>query len=205
MGAGATIDLEKFFSVVRAQISGGHLTQTQVSGFEFLLSKIEQAHIDPRWAAYMLATAWHETGGKMTPVKEWGNGDGPDSDTWDDYLEKYDTGKLAAALGNSPEADGDGVKYCGRGYVQITGANNYKRFSRLLGVDLVGYPDLAMAPENAWSIMFIGMTQGIFTGKKLADYFNSGKTDWLNARRIINGMDCAAKVAGYAQKFFAAI
>lgn len=54
----------------------------------------------------------------------------------------YDTGKLAAALGNTPEADGDGQKYKGRGFIQITGTSNYKAISKDLGVDFINHPDL---------------------------------------------------------------
>jgi hypothetical protein len=50
--------------------------------------------------------------------------------------------------------------------------------------------------------MFAGMRKGIFTGKKFADYFSANKTDWVNARRIINGTDKARLIAEYAQDFY---
>jgi hypothetical protein len=46
------------------------------------------------------------------------------------------------------------------------------------------------------------MERGLFTGKKLSDYFNDKKTDWRNARRIINGLDKADTIARYAQNFY---
>jgi len=49
------------------------------------------------------------------------------------------------------------------------------------------------------------MMRGLFTGKKLNDYFNANTCDWLNARRIINGTDHAELIAGYAQKFYNAL
>lgn len=61
----------------------------------------------------------------------------------------YDTGRLAARLGNTPEQDGDGQKYKGRGLIQITGASNYKSITKDWGVDVFNDPELLETPENA--------------------------------------------------------
>ena len=82
---------------------------------------------------------------------------------------------------------------------------NYKKMSLVAGVDLVKYPDRALDLTNAIPIMFVGMKQGIFTGKKFADFFNKGKEDWVNARKIINGLDKAQLIASYAKKYYGAI
>ena len=143
--------------------------------------------------AYMLATSWHETAYTMQPIKEYGSYK---------YLSKYDTGKLAARLGNTPEADGDGVLYAGRGHVMITGLDNYKRFSKLLGIDLVKYPDLALDPVISAKILTIGSLRGLFTTKKLSDYLRSGKLlEFTRARAVINGTDDALEIAKHAEKF----
>jgi putative chitinase len=69
------------------------------------------------------------------------------------YLSKYDTGSLAERLGNTPEEDGDGEKFCGRGLIQITGRYNYGKASQALyGSDrLIGSPELLEEPEAAAS------------------------------------------------------
>lgn len=59
----------------------------------------------------------------------------------------YDTGKLAVNLGNTPEEDGDGQKYKGRGFIQITGLDNYKKISKAFEVDFINNPDLLAQPE----------------------------------------------------------
>lgn len=46
-----------------------------------------------------------------------------------------------------------------------------------------------------------GMRHGSFTGASLAHYTHEGILDYVNARRIINGTDQAATIAGYAQRF----
>ncbi|HEX8575916.1 MAG TPA: hypothetical protein VF677_06440, partial [Flavobacterium sp.] len=66
--------------------------------------------------------------------------------------------------------------------------------------DLLDNPDKAMDFELAVKIMVYGSEEGIFSGKKLGKYINERKTDYLNARRVINGLDKAAIVEGYAKK-----
>ena len=68
---------------------------------------------------------------------------------------------------------------------------------------LIEKPELALDKKVAAFVMFEGMLRGTFTGKKLSDYFTSKSTDWLNARRIINGTDKAAEIATIAKLFFA--
>ena len=59
----------------------------------------------------------------------------------------YDTGNLAVALGNTPEADGDGQKYKGRGLIQLTGTANYRKFNQYLQKNIVKAPDVLKNPE----------------------------------------------------------
>ena len=63
----------------------------------------------------------------------------------------YDTGRLAARLGNTPEADGDGQKYKGRGYIQLTGTSNYRLFDEFTGRkhDLMNHPERLEQPDLA--------------------------------------------------------
>ena len=180
----------EFYASIRPMF-GGALTQKQVDGIEALLAATEGLPITHR--AYDLATAKHETADTMQPVTEYGG---------KRYFDKYDTGKLAKALGNTPEADGDGFKYRGRGYVQITGRANYAKAGDWLKLDLLGNPDLALQPTIAAQILVRGCSMGWFTGKKLSDYLPG---DYVNARRVVNGTDRAAIIAGYAKNFEAAL
>lgn len=191
-----------FYAGVRSSVFGGSMTQGQVDGCEVITKAWEKyGDGDTQKLAYLLATAFHETARTMQPIYERGNGDGPDADKWDDYLEKYDTGKLAKALGNSPEADGDGVLYAGRGYVQLTGLANYKKASAKLGVDLVKSPAKALDPDIAARILISGCMGGWFTGKRLHDYIDNGTASYIGARRVVNGQDKAKLIAGYAVHF----
>ena len=185
-----------FFSKLRGML--GRLDQSQVDGINFLVESMED---DPamslmQFKGYALATAWHETNRTMQPIREYGS---------DAYLDKYDTGELAAALGNTPEDDDDGILYCGRGYVQITGADNYRRFGKILNLPLLEQPDLALKPEVAYQILSIGMTAGIFTGKRLSQYFGMGIENPIGARRVVNRLDKAEKIAAYYAIFMLAL
>ncbi|MEE5057164.1 glycoside hydrolase family 19 protein [Pseudomonas alliivorans] len=97
-----------------------------------------------------------------------------------EYLSKYDTGKLAERLGNTPEADGDGSKYRGRGLIQITGRANYAECGEALGLDLIHHPELIEQPEHA------AMPAAWYWGSRglnsLAD-----KGDFIQITRRING------------------
>jgi putative chitinase len=175
----------------------GKVKQAQVDGVNEILHACARHGVDDiRYIAYMLATAYHETGHTMQPVLEHG---GASYFTKLYWLNK----KVAGWLGNQSAADA--VKYCGRGYAQITGFNNYLRFSKILGIDLINEPHRACEPINAADILVIGMMQGVYTGKKLAHYFNDNKSDPLNARRIINGMDKADAIRVHYNKFLAAL
>ena len=125
--------------------------------------------------AYILATIKHECAEKYQPITEYGS---------------------AAYLQHKSY-----WPYIGRGYVQLTWFGNYKHFSTLLGIDLITNPDAALEKENSWKILELGMSTGLFTGKKLGDYVNENLTDYHNARRVINGVDRADQIAAYAGSF----
>lgn len=197
------IDRKRFFDGVRSGPFPGKLTSGQVAGISAILDEWERRGLsDLRWLAYMLATTKWETVHTMQPIKEMG---GPA------YLKKmYDVhgSRPSLARANGNVHPGDGVRYCGRGYVQLTWRNNYRRMGDLLKTPLEQNPDLAMRHDVAAGILFEGMLRaqsgrGDFTGKALEDYFNDKTTDWVNARRIINGTDKAHEIAAIAKQFYA--
>lgn len=166
----------------------GRADQETVDAIEFLIASFESNNT---WktipsVAYAFATVKHETAHTYRPITEYGGVR---------YFDKYDIGKLARRLGNTPEKDGDGYKYRGRGYVQLTGKANYSKYG------IASNPQTALDPLKAFEIMTEGMHKGSYTGKKLSDYITLRKTDYVNARRIINGTDKAVAIAGYAKQF----
>lgn len=182
----------------------GVLSESQKGGLTQLLSMMNtDADLsDRRWAAYMLATVRHECAETWQPITEFGPRE---------YFDKYEPGTVTGnRLGNV--AQGDGYRYRGRGYVQITGLSNYRRLSNRLGLgtDLVLWPDRALNPDIAYRIMSLGMRDGLFTGRALRDYFPVGHEyavsdtaeGFRKARMIINGMDRASLIAGYAADFY---
>lgn len=189
-----------FYDHVRAELFRGRLAQSQVEGMEAILTAWEGSGLtDKRWLAYMLATTYHETAETMQPIHERGGSA---------YFRRMydiegDRPHVARALGNVHP--GDGVKFAGRGYVQLTGRANYGKASELVEEDLLHSPDLAMRPDIASRIMFHGMTEGWFTGRRLSQYFNDTTEDWVNARRIINALDKADKIAREGKVFYEAL
>jgi putative chitinase len=176
--------MKAFFDSIRPQF-GGKMTAAQVEGCEALIRATNGLPL--AWRAYLLATAFHETDRTMQPITEYGGRK---------YFDKYDTGNLAKALGNTPAKDGDGFEYRGRGYVQITGRANYAKAGKALGLDLIADPDLALVPDYAAKILVRGCTEGWFTGKKLGDF-----ASYRDMRRVVNGTDKADEIARYARAF----
>lgn len=134
--------------------------------------------------AYVLATAFWESARTMQPVEE------------------------AYYLGARAEKYRKGLRYYpwhGRGFVQLTWEANYKKAGRALGVDLTTDPRKAMEPAISAQILVHGMKEGWFTGKKLSDYITDAKTDYVGARRIVNGSDKAADIAALAKSYAAAL
>lgn len=176
------IDAAKFFKTVRGTLFKT-LTQSQVDGCNAILAVSDDLPVS--YTAYMLATAYKETAFTMRPIAEYGRGKG----------RSYGTPR-------GPYKQ----TYYGRGYVQLTWLENYQRADKELhdaGIlksteSLVRTPDLALRQDVAAYIMRYGMLEGWFTTKKLADYLPG---NYVNARRIINGTDCAVEIAGYARIF----
>ncbi len=192
------MDRAAFFTAVRSSLFGGKLSAEQVKGMEAIIDEWDaQGLTDNRWLAYMLATAKHETANTMQPVRE------TLADTDDKaiaILERaWSRGQLPWVKSAYWRKDANGRSWLGRGLVQLTHERNYKMFG------LEENPDKAMEMATAVKILFEGMKNGVFTGKKLSDYFAGPKADWINARRIINGTDRAADIAAIGQKFLKAI
>jgi putative chitinase len=182
-------DAGKFY--LSAHGAFGLLRQPQVDGINVLLQAFAVASWPISWAAYGLATAWHETNQKMEPVEE--------------------AFFLGDKAGDSYRRKLRYFPHYGRGYVQLTWERNYRTADHALGLNgaLVTNPDLALEPDIAARVMVKGMEAGFFSGVKLADYLPStGRalpSQFEQARHIINGTDKAALVASYATKFQAAL
>jgi predicted chitinase len=177
----AKVDRKYFFENYKKYF--GKLNQNQVDNINLLIDEYEIDEGIDRLSqfAYILATIYHECAATWKPVAEYGKGKG----------RPY--GKV------DPQT---GQVYYGRGWVQLTWKYNYQKAADELGIDCVNNPELVMEVDNATKICFAGMKEGWFTGKKLADYFSDTKTDWVGARKIINGTDRANLIGNYGKKFY---
>lgn len=174
-------------------VFGTSLRRAQVDGIEALLA--EGKDLPLHHMANVLAQVYHETGGRMTAVRE----TFADSDA--QAIARLDR---AWAKGQLPWVKTpywrDG--WFGRGQIQLTGKANYARFG-------ISNPDDALNLHISAHIAVKGMHDGMFTGKKLADFDFPAALDnspGTNPRRIVNGKDGTdAVVAGYHRAFAAAL
>ncbi len=199
------IDRAFFFDTAREALFKGTLATHQVEGMTAILDfwEARMPDADPRWLAYILATAFHETAYTMQPVRE--TLATTDARAIEILENAFASGKLSWVKTPYWRPDEDGKSWLGRGLVQLTHKRNYEAMSELTGIDLVADPDRAMDMGPAVSILVEGMVMGSFSRHKLADHLNETSDDWVNARRIVNGTDRAEKLAGYGKSFLAAI
>lgn len=200
-----------FYDKVRASVFGGFLEQSQVEGIEAVLQEWDDRRLsDKRWLAYILATDRHETNARMQPVREnlnyttaaqirktW-----PSRFVTDADARPYVKNPKALAikvyggrLGNAPAPSEDGWTYRGDGLPQLTGKANFDKFGVEPGMDL----------RTSVEVMFDGMINGKFTGRKLSDYFSDTKADPIGARAIINPDKNGQLVARYYGAFLEAL
>lgn len=158
------------------------------TGLSYEIIEVCKARKLPRdFAAYILATGHWETNGTLEPVRE------------------------AYYLGKKAEGYRKKLRYYpwyGRGLVQLTWEVNYVKAGKRLGKDFTTDPDVVMDPYNAVRILVIGMEEGWFTGKKLADDLDgvdeSDEEDfleWHRSRDIVNGTDKANEIAVLAEQY----
>ena len=185
-----------FFDEVRRTLFANKLLQSQVQGLDLFLDENEQRSLTTRQFAYILATVHHETGFRWQPVEEIGKGS----------TKPY--GKRIKHDG-SRYTDTKNV-FFGRGYIQATWYEVYQKLTleaKKQGKDwdFIKNPELLLQSEpSAWSA-FEGMQNGYYTGRKLSDYINPTRREYFNARKIINGKDCAGKILIYAELFESAL
>lgn len=190
------IDRNKFFK----QYPFRPLKQVQVDNLNFILDKLDESELITRLTeyAYILATLRLETANTFAPVEE-------------AYWIKPESRRIAVLkkmyAGRKSIIHPSGKMYTGRGFVQLTHIDNYLKMNKYVQekfpeYNLVENPELTCEPEAAWIILEAGMSKGLFTGRKLSDYFTDSKHDFYNARKIINGLDRAGLVQAYAEKYW---
>ena len=198
------MDRQDFFASLRKSkaVFGTSLSAAQVSGTEALLDACAANDIaDAHHVANILAQCYHETAGAMQPIKETVMRHHKDKNPSDaTVIARLDR---AFARGQLPWVKApywrDG--WFGRGFIQLTHKRNYDRF----GIGKDDALDLGVAARVA----VVGMRDGMFTGRRLADYsFPDALTlpPAQNPRRIVNGTDGTdATIAGHHRAFYAAI
>jgi len=202
------MDHAKFFSALRRRDSGvfgTSLSQRQVDGINGILTAFE-THGDGRRStlAYALATAYHETGRRMVPVREGFASTDAGARRAVNRLATKRGPNSAVAKYAKPQPP-HGHVYYGRGQVQLTWLDNYRRSSADAGVDLVDDPDAMLDPLISARVLIRGLIDGRWNGHGHGVQHYLGQGDWINARRTVNVLDRAEQIAAYAHAFDAAL
>ncbi|NSY46314.1 hypothetical protein EXN24_17185 [Rhizobium rhizogenes] len=200
------MDATTFFAYARRAPFGGRLTQGQIDGMNALFLCWDSHKIpapDKRHLAYILASVFHETGGRMVLVRE--TFASTDAGAIAALDKAHKAGRLGQVSKRYWRKGANGKAYFGRGDIQLTHEENYRVLGERIGVDLVGNPSLVLDLDISAEIAIVGMLEGLFSGKKLTDYFNLKKDDPIGARAVVNGTDKAKLIAGYYKSFLDAL
>jgi hypothetical protein len=191
---------QAFYAALRARNNGAFgtaLSQRQVEGIEALLDA--GAGLPLHHMANVLAQVYRETGGGMYPVKETVMPHHKDKNPSDaEVIARLDR---AFAAGRLPHVRAPYWRegYFGRGVIQLTHRQNYAKFG-------ITNPDDALRPATSAHIAVTGMRDGVFTGRKLADFVFPEALDLppiQNPRRIVNGRDGSDEAVATLHRMFA--
>lgn len=164
-----------FYNCLRHKVN---LTTQNVFGMEKVLDYAEAHHTEETDLPYIIATAWWESSATMHPVVEafWM------SESWRKQHLRY-------------------YPWYGRGLIQVTWEDNYKKMWKELGKEGPVHPEAFLDWETAIPALFVGMEKGIYTGKALDDYIDDvdesdpeDLREMIAARRIVNVQDRAATI-----------
>lgn len=160
--------------------AGYRVSGDAVSTKDLIIAECKAEGVLRNQAAYVLATADWETNHTFEPVREayWVK----NAEAWRKKNLRY-------------------YPWYGRGLVQLTWEDNYRRAGKAIGVDLIKNPDGALEAGSAVKILVKGMIEGWFTSKKLSDYITLKRSEFIAARAIINGKDKAQEIAALAMKY----
>lgn len=185
------INRQKTYENIRKNF--GTLNQKQVEGFEAIFDEYERLKWNnKKYLAYILATIWHEVNKTMQPIAEYGKG------------KRRDYGKRLRY--NRHLYNHTTNIFYGRGHTQNTWIDIYEKLTaaNIEAWDFVKNPDLLLEMQPSIWATFYSMEKGLYTGKKLSDYFQSLENP-ISARKIINGKDKAELIATYYYKFLKSI
>lgn len=177
-----------FYDTARLTLFAGKISRTQFDRLAILLRALTSyPAVTVPQASYIMATAHWETD-RFNAMEEYASG------------EAYEG---RADLGNTQP--GDGRRFKGRGFPHLTGRRNYEWASLASGHDLIADPAAASDPEISAKLIIQGMMQGVFTGVGLGRFINDQKTDFVNARKVHNGLDRAETIADLADRYHVAL
>lgn len=193
------INKKLFYDAYRAKF-GPIKKDATVTSLDAIIDEFNRNNISVRPVekmAYMLASVRHECGPDMLPITE--NLNYSARRLTEVWPSRFPTIDIAKKYANDPQVLGnfvyggrlgngvlEGYKYRGRGFIQLTGYVNYKKFGEKLNVDLLQDPDLAKDVTIGAKILFTGVMEGMFTGKKISSSINAKKVDYAEARDVVN-------------------
>ena len=192
------MDRKVFFDALKPDLFRGEYSQDQVDGLDAMLDMLEAYEAPLDEAAYDLATSYWETGGKYGKSVESLNYTTA-ARLRQVWPSRFKTTKAAEPFVRNPKKlaekvyggredlgntqPGDGFKYRGHGWPQLTGRGRFKVMGERLGIPLEDKPELMLDPKVSAAALVVGMREGLFTGKKLSEFL----PDYFNARSVING------------------